>query len=160
MIKHSKFWNNISHKYLQKPVKNQKAYDQKLESIKHLLKPDSRVLEAGCGTGSTALHLADYVEHYDAIDFSKNMIDIAVKRAAEANITNVKFDNADLEEFTPMPSTYDVVMAHSVLHLIDNSEQVLDRMLISLKRDGYLVLSLVLIDKLPLLLKVALDVVF
>lgn len=158
MNKHSLFWDKASQKYFQKPVKNQKAYERKLELIKQLLRPDSNVLEVGCGTGSTALTLSTYVNSYDAVDFSRNMVAIAEERANNANITNIHFKTADIEEYIPIENSYDIVMAHSVLHLIDNSEYVVKNLLKSLRPGGHLVLSLVLLDKLSLPLKLVLSI--
>ncbi|NRF62047.1 class I SAM-dependent methyltransferase [Vibrio coralliilyticus] len=153
MNQHAKFWDRIAEKYFNKSVKNPPIYQKKLLIIEQLLTSSSRVLEVGCGTGSTALHLANQVGQYDAYDFSKNMIRIASHRASEANIINIKFKAADVEVLKSPRGNYDVVMAHSVLHLIDNAERVVENMLNGLKDGGYIVLSLVMLNKLPMPLR-------
>ena len=73
----AKFWDKIAAKYAKSPIKNMEAYNQTMDRTKSHLAKDDSVLEVGCGTGSTALLLADSVQHITASDISANMIDIA-----------------------------------------------------------------------------------
>ena len=143
------FWNRVAKKYYEKPIKNQSAYDYKLEKIRELLHQNSDVIELGCGTGSTALLLANDVRRYYALDFSDKMIEIARNQATAKDIHNVSFSVGNIETFNNSHNNkFDVVMAHSVLHLIDNVNPVLDDMVKALKPNGYIVFSLVLLSNL------------
>ncbi len=55
----ARFWDRISRKYAQDAIADQAGYERTLARTRERLPPDSRVLELGCGTGSTALRLAD-----------------------------------------------------------------------------------------------------
>ena len=48
------FWDKIAQKYSQKPVDDPEAFERKIAITKRLLRPDSRVLDVGCGTGLLA----------------------------------------------------------------------------------------------------------
>ncbi len=70
----NRFWDKRAAKYAQHPVADQAAYEKKLEITRTHFRPDSEVLETGCGTGSTALAHAPYVKHILATDFSLEQV--------------------------------------------------------------------------------------
>ena len=101
------------------------------------------VLEFGCGTGSTAIIHAPYVKHIRATDISSKMIDIAKRKAVAANVTNVTFEAAAIDDLAVPPQSLDAVMAHSILHLLQDKEAVIDRVYDMLKPGGVFVTSTV-----------------
>ena len=52
------FWDRIAPKYAADPIADPAAHEATLERTRRLLGPGHRVVEIGCGTGSTALALA------------------------------------------------------------------------------------------------------
>ena len=72
--KDSRFWDRIAKKYARTPVADEAAYQKKLDITHGYFRPDMRVLEFGCGTGSTAIAHAPFVKHIHAIDISKDDI--------------------------------------------------------------------------------------
>jgi ubiquinone/menaquinone biosynthesis C-methylase UbiE len=54
-----------------------------------------RVLDLGCGDGTTALPLAQLGAHVTGIDVASNMVAAGNKRAAEAGLKNLKFEEGD-----------------------------------------------------------------
>ena len=64
------FWDKIAPRYAKKPVADPAAYEEKLARVRALLRAEDRVLEIGCGTGSTALRLASRVAEITATDIS------------------------------------------------------------------------------------------
>ncbi|WED25663.1 class I SAM-dependent methyltransferase [Vibrio sp. DW001] len=153
MSQQAEFWNHMAAKYFKTPVKNQNVYKSKLDQIRQLLHSNADVLELGCGTGSTALLLSSKVRQYDACDFSESMINIAKTRATEDDIHNISFTVEDIETYSIPSEKYDLVMAHSVLHLINNADSVVEAMMNALKPNGYIVFSLVLLNNIPLPLR-------
>ncbi len=142
MSKAPKFWNRIARKYASKPVANEVVYAQKLDKIQSYLKPDMDVLEIGCGTGTTALKLAPFARSILATDFSDTMIEIAKEKAEEQQATNVTFTCTDIAELmSSSDKKYDMIMAHSVLHLIDNKTLTIQQAFSLLKPGGYFVTS-------------------
>ena len=137
----SRFWDRIARRYARQPVADEESYIKKLQITRSYLSPDMEVLEFGCGTGSTALQLAPYVKHIRAIDFSARMIEIARGKAAAQDIGNVTFERAAIEDIESTGGSYDVVMGHSILHLLDNKEAVIAKVHWLLKPGGVFVTS-------------------
>ena len=119
MSTHSTFWNGIAARYARQPVADEAAYQHKLEVTRKLLAPDMRVLEFGCGTGSTALAHASHAAHIHALDSSSGMIEIARNKASEAGVENVSFECAAIEDLALGPGSVDAVLGMSILHLLD-----------------------------------------
>src|SRR5207247_11349413 len=54
-----------------------------------------RILDVGCGDGTTALPLARLGAEVVGIDIAKNLVDAGNKRAAEAGLHRLKFKEGD-----------------------------------------------------------------
>lgn len=147
------FWNAIARRYARMPVPDGASYDRKLEATRARLTPDSRVLEFGCGTGTTATRHAPHAAHVDAVDFAPEMLAIARSRAAGAGVENVSFHEATVEEFEAPPESYDMVMMHSLLHLLDDPAAAVAKAARLLRPGGWFVTSTTAIgeDGLPLM---------
>lgn len=135
------FWDKIAKRYSKQPVADEAAYQKKLQFTREYLQPDMEVLEFGCGTGSTAIAHAPYVKHIQAIDISSKMIEIAQGKADAKNIENVIFKQSGIDEFSVSDQTFDAVMGHSILHLLDNKEKVIAKVHNMLKPGGIFVTS-------------------
>ena len=59
------------------------------------IKPPIRVLDLGCGDGTTALPLAQKGAEVVGIDIARNLVEAGNKRAAQAGLTNLKFQEGD-----------------------------------------------------------------
>jgi len=94
------------------------------------------VLEVGCGTGSTALLLADSVKQITAIDISSNMIDIASNKAKDPQIENVNFIQSTLFDDTLEKRSFDVILAFNFLHLLEDTPEAIRRINELLKLEG------------------------
>ena len=132
------FWDKIAPKYAKKHVADQAAYEAKLDRVRALLRAEDRVLEIGCGTGSTALSLAPAVSEITATDISRKMIAIAEDKRAAAGVNNAEFLQADATEIFP-EAPFDVVTAFSLLHLVDDVPAVLDAAFAQLKPGGFFI---------------------
>jgi ubiquinone/menaquinone biosynthesis C-methylase UbiE len=143
MDRSAKFWDRIAKRYARKPVANEAAYERKLKVTQDYLKPHMEVLEFGCGTGTTALIHAPFVKHITGIDISRNMIEIARKKAESAGVKNVTFRQSSIDDLEAPDDAYDVVMGHSILHLLENKETVIAKVHRMLKPGGVFVSSTV-----------------
>lgn len=118
MTKAQNFWDKAADKYAKSPIGDEAAYRFKLEKTRAYFSPECQVLEFGCGTGSTALLHAPFVGNYLATDLSPRMLAIAREKAAAQKISNVTFQQSALSAIDPAKAQYDVVIGHSILHLL------------------------------------------
>jgi 2-polyprenyl-3-methyl-5-hydroxy-6-metoxy-1,4-benzoquinol methylase len=105
------------------------------------LTPESVVLEVGCGTGSTAIAHAPYVQHINASDFSSKMICIAKEKAAVASVRNINFVCRSVQEEITAGTCYDAILALNVLHLLKDWQEIIVSMQRLLKPGGVFVTS-------------------
>ena len=137
----AKFWDRIAERYSKKPIADDAAYQKKLEVSREYFRPDWEVLEIGCGTGSTALTHAPYVKHIRATDISSKMIEIARRKAAAAAVENVSFEQTAIDELKVTDESLDAVLALSVLHLLEDKEDVIASIYRMLKPGGVFIAS-------------------
>ncbi len=136
MSQEQKFWDKIADRYSKRPVADEESYQKKLEVTRRYFRPDMDVLEIACGTGSTAIAHSPYVKHILATDISPNMIEIARGKAEAAGIDNVDFRVATIGELDIADESYDAVMAHSILHLLEDWKETIDGVQKMLKPGG------------------------
>lgn len=126
MIQAAKFWDGIAVKYAKSKIRDPEGYHFTLERTRSYLGRDDKVLEIGAGTGSTALELAPVVGHITATDVSPEMTRIGKAKADEQGVNNVEFRVADAK-LGGVTGRYDAILAHNVLHLVEDLPGVLDR---------------------------------
>lgn len=120
------FWDRAAGKYAKRPIKDMPSYERTMARTRSYLAPADRVLEIGCGTGSTALLLSDCVSHIAATDISAQMIAIANQKVAAEGIGNVTFTQSGLEDLPPAADPFDVVMAFNLLHLVKDTAAAIE----------------------------------
>jgi len=141
MVQAHKFWDKMADGYSKKPVADEESYQKKIEVTREYLRPDMEVLEFGCGTGATAISHAPHVKHIQAIDISSRMIEIAQGKAAASNVNNVTFARVAIDELGVPDQTFDAVLGLSILHLVENKEDVILKIWKMLKPGGIFVSS-------------------
>ena len=134
-----RFWDKIARKYAAKPIADMAAYEKTLERTRAYLSKDQSVLEIGCGTGSTAILHAPHVRHITGADIAPEMIAIANEKLAAGGPANADFIAATLDDERFRPESYDVVLAFSFLHLVDDLPAALARIREILKPGGQLI---------------------
>ncbi|WP_406644719.1 class I SAM-dependent methyltransferase [Aliisedimentitalea scapharcae] len=120
------FWSKISRKYAASPIRDMDGYLMTLERTKSHLKSEDKVLEIGCGTGSTALLIAPHVAHITATDLSLGMIEIANEKLVRESVGNVTFKVAEVLDHSSDDVSYDAVLAHNLLHLLPALDSALE----------------------------------
>src|SRR5947209_14113207 len=71
-----------------------------------------KVLDLGCGDGTTALPAAKCGADVTGIDIAENLVEAANKRAAEEGLTNLHVQQGDAANLEGVPDkTFDVVMS-------------------------------------------------
>lgn len=151
MAHESEFWNKRANRYSQRPVSDEATYQKKLEKTREYFHADMDLVELGCGTGSTALAHAPYVKHILATDFSTRMVEIGQDKAMAAGIDNVTFEALSAEGLDVPDASIDAVMAHNLLHLVEDRDEVITDVYRMLKPGGVFVTSTACIgDMMPL----------
>ncbi len=158
MAQPSQFWDRHAKGYAKRPVADEAAYQKKLRVTQDYLKPDMEVLEFGCGTGTTAIIHAPFVRHIRAIDISSRMLEIARAKAESDSIENVTFEQSSIDELNADDASYDAVMGHSILHLLENKEIAIASVYRMLKPGGVFVTSTACLGGTMLALRVILPV--
>lgn len=98
------------------------AREQYLASFRSL-RPGSRVIDVGCGTGHDAAFLAQLGLDVIAVDISPEMCRLARKRLA--GIENVRVLEADSDHLAKLENTFDgVLSALEIFHHADLNETI------------------------------------
>ena len=129
----ARFWDRTSRKYAAAAISDQAGYERSLERTLALLGPADRVLELGCGTGTTALRLAGGVQSYLATDISAEMTAIAEEKHAALPVPALVFRTATAEA---LDGQFDAVLAFNYLHLVRDLPGTLNRIHALLAADG------------------------
>lgn len=114
----ARFWDRTSRKYAMGKIADQAGYERTLDRSRALLGASDKVLELGCGTGTTALKLAGAVQHYLATDFSAGMIAIANEKLAAAPVPALVFRTATAQALASEAARFNVVLGFNYLHLV------------------------------------------
>ena len=134
------FWDRVAPSYNKSTISDTESYARKLAATQALMHRDMTVLELGCGTGSTALTHAPHVAHIEATDVSAAMIAIGREQAEQAGTHNISFQQSSLEAFSE-DSSYDMVLALNLLHLVPDRTAALAKIHRLLKPGGLFVSS-------------------
>lgn len=134
-----KFWTNTSKKYAKSPIKDMDTYKLTMERTKSYLTKDSNVLEIGCGTGSTALLLAENLGQITGTDFSDGMIEIANDKLKNNSTKNVTFKQTTILDNNLKKESYDAVLGFSILHLLEDLPESIKEINELLKSGGVLI---------------------
>ncbi len=135
----ARFWDKIAEKYAASPVSDMAGYERTLARTANFLDEDYRVLEVGCGTGTTALKLAPHAAQITATDISSAMIEIAKKKAANEGTETVRFEVAAADDKRFEGHQFDAVLAFNILHLVADLDGLLATLRASLKPGGVLI---------------------
>ncbi|BCL72135.1 hypothetical protein TUMSATVNIG1_41020 [Vibrio nigripulchritudo] len=145
------FWNKSAPKYAKRKVRDEAVYQKKLAITQDYFDKDWNVLEFGCGTGTTAITHAPFVNHILAIDIAETMLEIARDKAQQADVENIEFKEGTLASAGLQPASFDAVLGLNVMHLMENLEDEVKRVYGLLKPNGIFVSSTALIGQLNML---------
>ena len=104
-----------------------------------VVNPDTRVLDAGCGSGRWSRFLAPKVHSIEAIDPS-NAVLPAVRQLK--HLTNVRVTKASIDAIPFADQSFDLIVCLGVLHHIPDTALALSTLTAKLKKGGTLLLYL------------------
>ena len=130
------FWDKRAKRYDDSEKQFESVYREIIARTKEYLNANDNVLDFGCATGTKTLELADGIKHIHGLDFSAEMISEATNKKNKVNVTNVSFSqgtifNNDLEK-----ASFEKIIAYSIIHLLEDSEKVIQRIYELLKPGG------------------------
>ncbi len=132
----ARFWDRTSRKYAKSAIADQPGYERTLDRTRTLLGSGDKVLELGCGTGTTALQLASDVRDYLATDISAGMIAIAHEKLTAGPLPGLVFRTAAAEDLTADAGQFDAVLGFNYLHLVRDLPGTLRRIHALLSAEG------------------------
>jgi len=141
MTKSEKFWDRVSTNFDKHNKKTEKTHIKTVGTIKKYLNNSDIVLDYGCATGAIAIDVSGNVKEIKGIDISSKMIDIAKRNANERNIENVDLEQTTIFDKKYKKESFDVILAYNVLHLVEDSQKVSQR-INELLKPGGLIISL------------------
>ena len=119
-------WDQLAQSYDSKVMGTYaKAYDLTQQAILEEVKPGSRVLEVGCGTGIVSLAIAPHAGEVIGVDLSPRMIQQAKFKAREVNLQNLSFQEADAYELPFDDESFDLVLLTNLLHVVAEPDRAL-----------------------------------
>jgi ubiquinone/menaquinone biosynthesis C-methylase UbiE len=152
----TRFWDRGARKYARGAVADPAGYERTLDRTRGLLRPDHGVLELGCGTGSTALRLADGVRRYLATDISTEMIAIAQEKLAAQPVSALALRTATVDELATGAERFDAVLGFNYLHLVRDLPGTLRGIHALLASDGLFVSKTPCLGDMPVPLRLLL----
>ncbi len=91
------------------------------------------MMDFGCGTGLFGLEFADFAKSLVGIDTSEGMLDVFIKKTADANhITSIL---VDLEK-EDCDQTFDLIVSSMAFHHLNNPQKLLGKLKTMLKPGG------------------------
>jgi ubiquinone/menaquinone biosynthesis C-methylase UbiE len=107
------------------------------------LKPGFTVLDCGCGVGSITLDIAEYVAPGQVIgvDMDEGQLEVARANAKKRGLTNVSFEQGDVYALRFTDSSFDAVLAHTLLIHLDDPLRALREFKRLLKPGGVVGIS-------------------
>jgi 2-polyprenyl-3-methyl-5-hydroxy-6-metoxy-1,4-benzoquinol methylase len=149
--KAEKFWDRAADYYDKEEKKDELTYLKFIEKTKKYLKESDIVLDFGCGTGLVCNEIADDAEMIYAIDISSKMIDISKSKAAQRKIQNINYVYTTIYDKRFKCDSFDVILVFNVLHLLNDSQRVIQRLSDLLNSKGYIISATPCMGEKPLL---------
>ena len=136
MNDNKKFWQRFAKLYSPFMERgNSQVYEQISIEVKPWLSKEMTVLELACGSGQLSFRLAPNAKHWEATDFSENMIAEAKKNARPGNLF---FSVKDATDLPYADESFDAVMIANALHIMPEPDKAIGEIYRVLKAEGAL----------------------
>jgi len=130
------FWDKQAKRYDYSERQFESVFKDVIAKTKEYLYPDDRVLDFGCATGTKTLELVDGVHHIHGLDISTEMINEAIKKKNEKGVKNISFSQGAIFDNDLEKASFEKIVSYGVIHLLDDSEKVVQRIHELLKPGG------------------------
>jgi len=136
MNKTQKFWDKQAKRYDYSERQFESVFKIIIAKTKEYFNANDNVLDFGCATGTKTIELAGGTKHIHGLDISLEMINEAIKKKDETNITNISFSQGTIFNDDFEKASFDKIISYGVIHLLDDSEKVIQRIHELLKPEG------------------------
>jgi ubiquinone/menaquinone biosynthesis C-methylase UbiE len=133
------FWDKQAKRFDDSQKQFEPASQELITRTKEYLNANDNVLDFGCATGTKTLELADGIKQIHGLDFSAEMISEATNKKNKVNVTNVSFSQGTIFNNDLKKASFDKIIAYSIIHLLEDSEKVIQRIHELLKPGGLLI---------------------
>jgi 2-polyprenyl-3-methyl-5-hydroxy-6-metoxy-1,4-benzoquinol methylase len=134
--KAEKFWDKQAKRYDNGEKQFEPVNKEVIAKTRKHLNTNDHVLDFGCATGTKTIALARGVRHVHGLDISTEMIGEAIKKKDEAKIMNVSFSQGTIFDDDFEKASFDKIIAFAIIHLLEDSENVIQRIHELLKPGG------------------------
>ena len=132
-------WDKFAPFYdLVESIYNGKVFRGIAEEIKNYVGADDTVLECACGTGLLSVPMAEKCKSLTATDYSDGMLRQAKKKLMR--FSNVRLEKVSILELPYGDSSFDVVVAANVIHLLDEPQTALNELRRVCKPNGKIII--------------------
>jgi SAM-dependent methyltransferase len=98
--------------------------DRLFGEIKKLIKPDSRILDVGCGTGRFSFYISDKCSLITGIDISKKNIDRANRNLVKNPDSKINFQHTTLNHLMTNKEYFGYAVSTYVIHEVNPEERI------------------------------------
>jgi 2-polyprenyl-3-methyl-5-hydroxy-6-metoxy-1,4-benzoquinol methylase len=134
--KAQRFWDKQAKKYDYSEKQFEPVLKDVIAKTKKYLDSNDNVLDFGCATGTKTLDIASAIKHIHGLDISAEMVKEATKKRREANIINCSFSQGTIFKDDLEKTSFDKIISFSVIHLLEDCEEVIQRIHELLKPGG------------------------
>jgi len=139
MNKSEKFWDEKANYYDREERKDEPTNIKIIEKTRKYLKINDTVLDYGCGTGTAAIEIAGSVKTVKGIDISSKMIEAAKGKTVKRKVKNIDFAQTTIFDEILQPGSFDVILCFYLLHLVEDTPKVIQRINELLKPGGLII---------------------
>ena len=136
MNKAQKFWDKQAKRYDYSERQFEPVFKEIIAKTKEYFNANDNVLDFGCATGTKTLEFVERVKHIHGLDISTEMINEAIKKKNGKKIKNISFSQGTILNNDFEKASFDKIISYGVIHLLDDSEKVIQRIHELLKPDG------------------------
>lgn len=151
----TRFWDRSARAYATSKIDDPEGYEHTLARVGALLRPQHRVLELGCGTGTTALRLAPLAQSWLGTDISPEMITIAREKLAAAPLPGLRFETATAATAPEVDGGFEMIVGFNYLHLVQDLAGTLATIRARLRSGGLFITKTACIIELNPLVRLA-----
>ncbi len=139
MNKSEKFWDRMAKYFDREERKDEPTNIKIIEKTRNWLKISDNVLDYGCGTGTAAIEIASSVNNVTGIDISSKMIEAAKRKTVERKVKNIDFTQTTIFDEKLKKGSFDVILCFHLLHLVEDTPKVMQRINELLKPGGLII---------------------